>query len=553
MSGPFGLLLAVSLLSPLVGCGGGDDPSTSDTKDEDTGDAGTTVDVTLFELTVRIVLPLNQGSLFDDVDQLDIVVSQAGAEVGRYSLDALARGEVGRGGDDLPELDGATITLEGFDAAGTMVAYGESAPVSIVDGETADAHVFVARTDAFGWLYNLASGALATAVVADGTGDLLMFGGTATERGTDSVVGGAHSSVRRLDLGLAEEGLAFNTVGTMPTFSDVLDEHGRAGHTATRLGGTHDYADYILVAGGSTDFWDQTQVTDHAFLWDPATDSVVDTSLALVTPMSRHVAVADAAGNVVLSGGSTRASSNNSYTALRVMTFFNGTSLEMDAIPPPSGDRTWIHHAAARFGDRGVLLCGGYSFAGDGDEAEILDVCGVVSTSGAYTAQAESGITLPAPVLHHSMVGLADGSVLVTGGLTSTEGVLTVTNFAAVLDPTGTTWTEVGPMHMNRALHAMTLLPDGRVLVVGGVTEMSEHWWDGATAVACAELFNPELGDFTEVGSCTADAPDGDLPGPAAMPAVATDPVRGLAVVVGGRDRANDGATGVSVFMPPGG
>ena len=57
----------------------------------------------------------------------------------------------------------------------------------------------------------------------------------------------------------------------MVAFDSTEDDPGRAAHTATRLGGTHDNRDLILVAGGSTDFYDTSQVTDQAFLWDPTT------------------------------------------------------------------------------------------------------------------------------------------------------------------------------------------------------------------------------------------------------------------------------------------
>jgi len=83
------------------------------------------------------------------------------------------------------------------------------------------------------------------------------------------------------------------------------------------------------------------------------------------------------------------------------------------------------------------------------------------------------------------------------------------------------------------------------------VTEMTEHWWDGTAAVPCAEVFNPELGDFTEVSSCTADAADGDLSNAASQPAVAMDEARGMSIVVGGFSRTNDGATGVAAFVAP--
>ena len=540
------------LAATAVGCGGGKEgPATLAGTDDDSGDvATTTLDVTVYELTLRVVLPLNQGNLFDEVQRIDIVISQGGAEVGRYSLEDVVRGELARGGDDLPELADATIAIEGFDGAGAMVAYGKSTAISIADGEEAEAYVFVARIDDFGWLSGLDAGLFGAGLVADGSGDLLLFGGSPAYRSVREVVGDASSAVQRVDLSAAGSGAVFSTVGTMPTFSTVLTDHGRAGHSVTRLGGTHENADLILVAGGSTDFWDQTQTTDQAFLWDPATDTVVDRAITLATPMSRHVAVADSAGNVVLAGGSSQGSTDSTYSTLRAITFVRGDTLEAEAIATGNDERRWVHHAGARYGDRGVLLCGGFDFADDENPDEVLDVCATVSPTGVYTPQAESGITLPQARFLHSMVGLPDGSVLVTGGASIDAGALVVSNSAWLLSPDGI-WTEVGPMHMQRALHRMVVLGDGRVLVVGGVTQLDDHWWEGTAAVACAEIFNPELGDFVEAGPCTADALDGDLPEAVSMPEVATDPVTGVAVVIGGLNREEEGGTGVAVFRPP--
>ena len=539
------LLVAVGA---WVGACGGDPAKPPPVAEaSDSGEVATTIEVHDFELTMRIVLPLNQGNLFDDVARLDIVVVQDGTEVDRFSLEDLQRGEVGRANDGLAPLDGAVIMLEGFDATGALLAYGESLPVD-ADSGPAEASIFVARVDAIGWLYNLTTGLVGAALVPDGQGDMLLFGGSPEGRPDERLTKLGSPSVRRLNLNQADGGLEFATVGSMPTFMDD-PEHGRAGHTATLLGGTHDDRGLILVAGGSTSLWDSTQVTAHAFLWDPTTDSVVH-ELDISTPMNRHLAVADSAGNVVLTGGTTTGNDNNSYASHRAMVFYNGAARTTSTVVLPSEEKRWIHHGAAVFGDRGVLMCGGFKFPGDDPDYETLDSCSIMSTAGVYTPRVDSGITLPAPRFHHGMIGLADGSVLVAGGALYVDGEITVSNEAWVLDPTGTEWTPVGPMHLGRALHGMTLLPDGRVLVVGGVTGLAQHWWDGAEAISCAEVFNPELGDFVEVGSCTATSADGGLPAQVAIPAIATEPTRGMAVVVGGLATENEGSDGVSIYLP---
>ncbi len=533
------------LLAGLAGCGGGDNTKPID-DGLDSGEISTTVEVNDFELTLRILLPLNQGNLFDDVARLDVVILQDGAEVERTSLEALQRGEVERAGEGLPSLDGAVVALEGFDAEGALNAFGESAPLYAEQGAS-EASIFMARVDSFGWLYNLTTGSVGSALVADGQGDLLLFGGAPDGRPNERQTMLGTPSVRRLDLNQTGGGLEFATVGSMPTFMED-PEHGRAGHTATRMGGTHDDRDLILVAGGSTSLWDTTQVTDHAFLWDPSSDTVAH-ELTLSHPLNRHLAVADAAGNVVLSGGTTSADTNNTYSAHRAIQFYNAATRSVTTLVVPSEESQWIHHGVAAFGERGVLLCGGFKFLGDNPDFEDLDGCAVVSTAGTYTPRAETGIALPEARFHHGMIGLGDGRVLVAGGASYDDGAVTVSNLAWVLDPSDNSWTSVGPMHLGRALHAMTLLPDGRVLVAGGVTSLAEHWWNGGAAVSCAEIFNPDLGDFVEVGSCTSGSGDGGLPTQVAIPAIATEPTRGMAVVVGGLGTENEGSDGVSIYL----
>ncbi len=535
-----------------VGCGSAEPTKTPNGSTESgTTDGGNTdsVDVTVFDLTVHIVLPLNQGNLFDDVVSLVLVVLQDGAEVGRWTFDDIARGDLNRA-EGLAALDNAVLQIEGYDADGKMVTIGQSGSVSIASGDD-EVSILMAHVESFAWLSNLTEGAAGAALVADGSGGLLLFGGTDRVASTSAPRGRATSAVRRLNLDRPQDGLVFSTVGAMPVYPSEVDEPGRAGHTATRLGGTHENRNLILVAGGSTDYWDTSQVTDHAFLWDPTTDTALESSdYNLTVPTRSHLAVSDAAGNVVISGGTEQTDEDNSYRPNDTMHFFEGSTLKMRAIEQPNEEPTWLWHGAAALGDRGVLLCGGFEFSSIGDAYYTNDGCGIVSTSGAYTPQAESGIRLPKELFHHAMVGLADGRVLVAGGATYAAGVYGVTNEAWVYDPADGSWSSVGPMHLARAMHAMVRLPDGRVMVVGGTNNIDSHWWRGENAIACAEVFNPELGDFVELASCSPTSTEGDLSGPAVLPAVAVEPVRGLGVVVGGIDRNDQGSLGAAFFLP---
>jgi hypothetical protein len=62
------------------------------------------------------------------------------------------------------------------------------------------------------------------------------------------------------------------------------------------------------------------------------------------------------------------------------------------------------------------------------------------------------------------------------------------------------TFTSTGNMHVPRYGHSSTLLPDGRVLIAGGVEQCSI----GCTGGATAELYDPSTGVFSPTGNMTA-------------------------------------------------
>jgi hypothetical protein len=87
----------------------------------------------------------------------------------------------------------------------------------------------------------------------------------------------------------------------------------------------------------------------------------------------------------------------------------------------------------------------------------------------------------------HAATRLADGRVLITGGITDINLVFfTFTNSADIYDPATNSFTPTGPMTAARYAHASVLLPDGKVLIVGG-----------GQSSGTAELFDPATGTFT--------------------------------------------------------
>ena len=92
----------------------------------------------------------------------------------------------------------------------------------------------------------------------------------------------------------------------------------------------------------------------------------------------------------------------------------------------------------------------------------------------------------------HTATMLPNGKVLVVGGQND-QGRLATTE---LYDPASGLWTTTGPLNNARYKHTATLLPNGKVLVAGGT---------GSSGVlSSAELYDPATGTWTVTGSMTA-------------------------------------------------
>jgi len=92
----------------------------------------------------------------------------------------------------------------------------------------------------------------------------------------------------------------------------------------------------------------------------------------------------------------------------------------------------------------------------------------------------------------HTLTELADGRILIVGGCTSAgcdtgspDGAT-----AELFDPTTRTFTLTGPLRTSRDDHAAIRLADGRVLVAGG--------WGGQGVLATTEVYDPATGSFSD-------------------------------------------------------
>jgi WD40 repeat protein len=127
-----------------------------------------------------------------------------------------------------------------------------------------------------------------------------------------------------------------------------------------------------------------------------------------------------------------------------------------------------------------VLVAGGFN----GDilsSAELYD-----PASGTWTA---TGSLVTARTSHTATL-LPNGMVLVVGGVGESDSIL---ESAELYDPASGTWTPTGSLNIARELHTATLLPNGKVLVAAGA--------GNAVNLASTELYDPASGAWTATGS----------------------------------------------------
>ncbi|OJH41209.1 kelch repeat-containing protein [Cystobacter ferrugineus] len=211
----------------------------------------------------------------------------------------------------------------------------------------------------------------------------------------------------------------------------------------------------------------------------------------------------------------------------------NAASSDVSLRCAPSPDRTWVRrgglrlprlmHAAVSLEDGRVLVAGGFDRS-----AEVYDPLGATWSATGNTLTPHRGHTMTrladgrvllvggstrpnaelyVPALggwraagllhklryHPTATLLPDGRVLVVGGATAEYGG-EVLGSSELYDPSSDTWSLTGTLGTARKQHTATLLPDGRVLVVGGV--------DGSgNPLASAEAFDPATGSFSPVSA----------------------------------------------------
>ena len=98
--------------------------------------------------------------------------------------------------------------------------------------------------------------------------------------------------------------------------------------------------------------------------------------------------------------------------------------------------------------------------------------------------------------MEHTATLLNNGLVLVAGGRVATvDGIIgDATATAEVYNPANGTWANTGSMARARLNHTATLLPNGKVLVVGGFNGSDNQ-------LTAAEVYNPDTGTWSSAGN----------------------------------------------------
>ncbi len=243
----------------------------------------------------------------------------------------------------------------------------------------------------------------------------------------------------------------------------------RFSHTATLL-----LNGKVLIAGGM----EQNGVwLDSAELYDPARGRFIP-----VGKMSARRAGATATllpnGKVLIAGGTDGSGKN--LASAEIYDPDTNTFSATGNLSFPRG------HAIATLLKNGKVLVAGGSAAGDDDQlasAEIYDPL--------------TGRFLPTGSMHSprsafTAVRLKDGKVLVAGGLSGGQYPFhKVEATAEVYDPLTGRFTLTGEMSVPRYKQGAALLPDGKVLIVGGSNEDGRQYKYSST-----EIFDPRMNAF---------------------------------------------------------
>jgi hypothetical protein len=229
----------------------------------------------------------------------------------------------------------------------------------------------------------------------------------------------------------------------------------RALHTATLL-----TSGKVLITGGGG----PTTALSSAELFDPATNTFTATTGAMTVARTFQDAVLLPNGAVLITGGV-----NGNFNPLNSAELYDPVANTFTATGNMATPRQ--QHASALLYDGTVLVAGGWtgnSNSAATATAEIYNPSSGTFSSTASAAETLTGFYSPVPTL-------ADGTIF----------LFAYGSNAQIYDPAASTFRVTGNLTATQGQGQTALLPDGTVLVTGGVGS------DGNAGVANAEIFYP--------------------------------------------------------------
>jgi PKD repeat protein len=240
----------------------------------------------------------------------------------------------------------------------------------------------------------------------------------------------------------------------------------------------------VLVVGGSDNSYNATAA---AQLYDPATGTWTGTN-AMGKARYAHTATLLPNGEVLVAGGTTNQYDSTGASLVQTVEMFNPTNSTWTTTGALNSPR--FFHTATLLANGMVLVTGGMN--ADTYPATILNSSELYDpATGLWTTTGP----LQEARYNHTATLLANGMVLVTGG--QVTNFFLVTASAELYDPVAGTWTATGSMPYPLANHTATWLPNGQVLVAGGDIDIGSYGGYGLYPVPFAELYDPVTGLWT--------------------------------------------------------
>lgn len=223
----------------------------------------------------------------------------------------------------------------------------------------------------------------------------------------------------------------------------------------------------VLVVGG----WYNQGGLDLMEIYDPTTDTWSTMAAVLSSPRQHPMVMSLDNGKVLIAGGF---GESQYLDSIEIFDPSTGTISPSGAKLPGALSKATVNMLT----NGKVLLAGGYC------NLDLPAEC-TVEKGGIYDPILDQLAVIALPydyIVEHTTTRLADGRVLLVGGLQEKQG-------AFLFDPNLLSWAQTADLHEERMRHTATLLQDGRVLVTGGEghdpVADDDVYWD------TAEIFTP--------------------------------------------------------------